>query len=483
VKYKLPPYEWQHKALGEASKSPEYALLCDMGTGKSGAMVNILRDKMYQENRQLKILILSPLITLFNWKNEFKKHSYIDPDKIVVLHKSGSIGKLKQLDKEVINTVDKDKIIVVNYEALLSDKVFDELVKWKPDVLVCDESHYVKNYKAKRSKKVLALSMLTKYRYIMTGTPILNDASDIFMQYKILDHGRTFGDDIFTFKAVYMQDMNAAWKGRQGYFPNYVIRNSKVDELNSKIYAKGIRVTKEECLDLPPLVNKLIRVELGKDQRKYYEEMKRDFLTFVQEGEAKGVAIAQLAMTKALRLQQIATGYISDQDKNIIEIKDNPRLGVVKELLQTLQSKHKVILWYHFRYNRIQLARVLEELKINFVEISGDMNLEKKNDAMYSFENDDNVRVILANRKAGGIGVNLVAASYSIVYSRDFSLGVEKQSADRNYRGGSEIHDKITRLNLCAMDTIDESVTEALINKEEISNSIISMVRGNYANQ
>lgn len=444
-----------------------------MGTGKTGATVNILRGRFNEYQKHLKVLILSPQVTLFNWADEITMHSYIKQDRVVVLHKQGSAGKLKQLDKAIINTVDKGKILIVNYEALISEKLFDVLMEWGPDILVCDEAHFVKNHKAKRSKKVAKLADQAAHTYNLTGTPILNNITDIFMQYRILDGGQTFGKDFFVFQRKYMVDKNDAWKGRSGYFPDWQPRQEKFEELQEKIYAKAIRVTKAECLDLPPLIKKTVRIELSTKQRKYYKEMYRDFVTMVQEENKTGVVVAQLAITKALRLQQIVTGYVIDDEGKDIEIADNPRLLAVKELLHSLHAKHKVIVWCSFKYNYKQIAKVCDGLGIEYGFLTGEMNLKGKKDAMDRFNSDPKCRVIIANRRAGGIGVNLVAASYSIVFSRNFNLSDELQSEARNYRGGSEIHDRVVKIDLVANDTIDEVVLEALQNKQSISDRII----------
>ena len=453
------------------------ALFAEMGTGKTGATVNILRQKYYENGRQMRTLILSPLVTLFNWQDEILKHSYVKQHDTVVLHKGGSAGKLKTFQKEV--STFPNKIVIVNYEAMLSDKLFEAIKAWKPEIIVCDEAHYCKNYKAKRSKKVAALADIAKHKYILTGTPILNNIGDLFMQYRILDGGATFGKTFTIFQRKYMEDENAVWKARaQGnYFPKWVARPEKYPELQDLLYAKAIRVEKKDCLDLPPLIKKVLKVDLGKDQKKYYDQMMRDFVAFVQEQEKAGIAVAQLAVTKALRLQQIVTGFVQTEEGEVIEIKDNPRLTAVKELLQALHENHKVILWCSFRHNYKQLAKVCDALKIEYVSLTGEQTLEQKREAMERFENDEKTRVVIANRRAGGIGVNLVAADYSIVYSRNFSLEEELQSEARNYRGGSQKHDRIVKIDLCAIGTIDEQVVEALQNKQNVSERVINLAK------
>lgn len=474
MRYKIEPYQWQHKAIEMSKNLQHMALLADMGTGKSGALVNILRYKYGMNKRVMKTLILSPLVTLFNWKDEFYKHSYIKSELIHPIFGT-TTQKVKKIQKALAN--DENSILIMNYEAMISPKVVEELIKWGIEILVMDESHYCKSHKSKRSKAIYNISIGCKHKYIMTGTPMTNNVSDLFMQYKIMDGGDTFGDNFYVFQRLYMRDANQAWSHSQKHFPKWVVREDKLEEIYAKVYSKAIRVTKDETLDLPPLIEETYKVPLSPKQKKYYDNMERDFLTFIEEGEQKGIAVAQLAITKALRLQQIVTGFITDDDKNLIEIQDNPRLKAMEELVSALHEKHKVILWCSFKHNYKQLGDLMTKMKIKHKFITGDMNLKEKRDAMESFNNDEDTRVIICNRRAGGIGVNLVAASYSIVYSRNFSLEEELQSRDRNYRGGSQIHDRIVRINLCAEDTTDERITEALLAKKKVSDNILEYVR------
>jgi SNF2 family DNA or RNA helicase len=476
--FKLEPYDWQKTAIGMSNTLPNMALLADMGTGKTGAAVNIVRSRFYEKQRMMKVLILGPIVTLFNWKNEFGIHSWVKPDKIHVLH-GPTTKKLKTFNNAIAG-IDPNQIMVTNYESMISGKMQEAIAEWQPEIIILDEAHYVKNPKAKRSKAILKIAENAEHTYILTGTPILNSIEDIFMQYLILDGGATFGKNSYVFKQKYLKDENEGWKGRQNYFPKWVPRPEKYKELQDKIYRKAIRVMKDECLDLPPLVKKIMPIELSKDQRKYYDQLRKDFLTFIDEEEKKGIVVTQLAITKALRLQQIVTGHVKTEEGQVIEIKDNPRLVAVKQLLRDLHVNHKVIVWCSFRFNYEQISRVCSELKIDHVFLTGDMSLTEKENAMYKFNKEKKVRVIIANRRAGGIGINLVASDISIVYSRNFSLGEELQSQDRNYRGGSEIHRVITKIDLCAKDTIDEAITEALVNKKDISNRIIELAKEDY---
>lgn len=470
MEYKLQPYDWQLKAIDMSYKLNDMALLADMGTGKTGAMVNILRTKYTEDVR--KTLVLSPLVTLYNWKNEFNVHSYIHEDDVLVVHGT-SAKKLKILEKGL----DKrpNRIVLMNYEGMISKNIFAFIREWKPEILVLDESHYVKSHKSKRSKNVYLVAKDCDHRFIMTGTPMTNSIADIFMQYKILDNGETFGTQYYPFESEYMYDANQAWSHSHNHFRKMVAREDKLDDLHNKIYAKAIRVTKDETLDLPPLVQSTYPVDLSPKQKKYYKELQRDLVSYVSEKGKEGAVVAQTAMAKALRLQQIVTGFVKTDENEIIEIEDNPRLKACAELVENLYKKHKIILWCSFKHNYKQLGNMLTKMEIDHGFITGDQDITEKRETMNKFNDDDDFRVIVCNRKAGGIGVNLVAASYSIVYSRNFSLEEELQSRDRNYRGGSEIHDTIYKIDLTAKDTIDEQITSALQAKKSIADKVIEI--------
>lgn len=469
--YVIPPYEWQKKLLQLSVEERDVAVLADMGTGKTKGIVDVLRYK-YQQNKALKkTLIISPLVTLFNWKNEFLKNSKIPQDRIQVLH--GTTDKKMRLFEEATQAMNRSAIIIMNYESMISPKMVAMLMKWQPEILVLDESQRVKSHKAKSSKAIHELSLTCQHRYIMSGTPMTNSLTDIFMQYLILDNGATFGTNYFTFQRTYMYDQNGSWSHLHTHFPKWVPRPEMLNVLQSKIYSKAIRVTKDECLDLPPLIQEIYEVELSPSQRKYYKAMEEDYVTFVEEAHEKGISVATTALTKALRLQQIVTGYAKLDDGTEIEIEDNPRLSALEELISALHAQHKVIVWCSFINNYRQIGKLLEALQIPHVFITGDETLSEKEANMKAFNSDPEIRIAVCNRKAAGIGVNLVAASYSIVYSRNFSLEQELQSRDRNYRGGSEIHERIVKIDLCAKDTVDESVTKSLVDKKEISDSVI----------
>jgi SNF2 family DNA or RNA helicase len=469
---------WEHQrvAVETSFHLRDMALFWQMGTGKTRTTIEIIRRKYAARGELMKTLIFCPSIVCDNWKDEWQKYSKVPEKDIVVLNKS-QVERRKKMLKTCGDALENAKILITNYEAVEMQDLFLMLKHWQPDILVADESQRLKSPTSKRAKKVLELASATRHNYILTGTPVLNTPLDLFMQFCVLDRGETFGRNFFAFRAAYFEDENDRWKGKQNYFPKWRIKPQAAVEIQDKIKLKAMRVVKSECLTLPPFVKQKTFTELSKEQIKAYKEMYHDYVTFVEKvGEKPAPVVAQLAVTKALRLQQIVSGFVKDDEGNIHRL-ECPRLKVLEELLTDLTPNHKVIIWSEFKENQKMIAELCDSLEIQYREIHGDVPMNHRYNAMEEFRKDPGVRVMIANQGAAGVGVNLVEASYSIYYSKGFKLEHDLQSEARNFRGGSEMHEKVTRIDIVARGTIDELVLEALHNKQEISERILSWKR------
>lgn len=475
MKFFVEPWAHQMKAIKECRNRDSYALLWDMGTGKTGGMINILRQKFNQKGRVMNTLILTPLATIQNWKREFHIHSRIPQSQIFALNESNKRAK------ELVRASalkEAGIIIITNYEALTSIACWNLLMGLNFDVLVCDEAHMIKDPKAKRSKLVAQIADRARCRYIMTGTPILNSPQDIFWPWRVMDLGKRFGKNFFQFRAKYFKDLNSSWAGRPNYFPKFVISPLAMQTLRDEIKKDSSRILKKDCLDLPPYVVLRRDVGLSAEQLRMYKEMEKNFVAWIdtQDGTKQAI-VAQLAMTKAMRLQQIACGIYATEGGGEKVMLDVPRLNLLRELLESVVHEHKVIIWCTFKGNYVQCGHILDQMKIKHTFLTGEQSGKEKEAAMDSFRKDPDMKVIVANRKAGGVGVNLIEASYSIVLSRDMSLAAELQSEARNYRGGSEMHEKITRIDICATGTIDELIVDRLTQKQEVSSAIVDWAK------
>lgn len=467
IKLKIKPWKHQQEALLKSKNLTHFAFFFEVGAGKTLTCINAVRMRFAQVRCILPTLILSPPITLLNWKREWLMHSNLKEEDIVILEGTG-----KQRVEILKSVMGRPKVLITNYESLLIKDLFPLLQQYRPNILVCDESHKLKDAKSRRSEATTKLADTAQFKYLLSGSPVLNSMMDLFSQFRILDGGQTLGKNFFGFRAKYFYDKNAGAPAHVSW-SDWVPRAGTDKELRAKIGHVSMSVKKEDCLDLPPLVKKRIYVEMSTDQKRAYDSMLKDFIAAVDNK----VAIAELAITRGLRLQQIVSGFVAVEEdvgeRSLKEFKDNPRLDAVEELLAELTPSNKVIVWAVFRQNYAQLRSVFEKLKIKYVEVHGDVTAKAKQEAVDAFNNEKDVRVFLGHPGSGGIGINLIPASYSIFYSRNFSLENDIQAEARNYRGGSHIHEKVTRIDLVCAASIDEEVLKALDEKQQIGESVL----------
>ena len=465
MEYKREPWGHQLETIQVAKELNEYGLFFEVGAGKTLTAINIIRHWYQEHSDMLKTLIFSPPITLPNWRDEWLINSYIPKEKIVVLYGSEK-ARVELFNKHKESPV----IFITNYEALLMKDLYAKLLEWKPQIVVADEGHKIKDHTSRRAKLIFPLADGAYYRLLLTGTPILNSYMDLFSQFRFLDCGNTFGKNFFAFRGKYFYDRNAGMP-KASYFPNWQPRPRISEELESLISKKSKVVKKSECLTLPPLVRQPLKTVLSKEQAKIYKQMAKAYVAYIEEtGKA---AVATLAITKSLRLQQIVSGFVKMDDGSIHRFKDNPRAEQLKELLSELCPSNKVLIWAVFHENYETIRQVCESLKLKYVEVTGEITDKGKREAVDQFKNDVETCVFIGHPLSAGIGINLIEAKYAITYSRNFSLEQHIQAEGRNYRGGSEVHDKITHYDLVTEETIDEIVMESLNNKQAISDSIL----------
>jgi len=487
-----------------------YALLYDMGTGKTKTAIDISRSIFNREKRIVKTLIICPIAVLENWRREYAVHSKVANNSIGIIDGKTKLNgkkvktaqikiKLEQLQNE------ESQILIINTESVGNSNLWPIVMRLGFELLIVDESHRFKGFNATRTKSLHKFTNqeTLKYRFILTGSPILQDACDIWAQYYILNPD-ILGRNFYSFRAKYFYDANAGMPSHV-HFPNYVPKdkayysklglpyNDDMGDLNTLIYKHATRVMKDEVLDLPPYSSEVIEVEFSKEQGRIYKEMRDDLVAQLKNKEvgpppnygvvsleAAGIDLdgdimsADLAIVKTLRLMQICAGVFTNEEGENITLKTNMR-SQAKEILESIcaNKENKVILWTIFKPTYEILATICEELGIKYTMLTGLQDKDEKQDNIDQFNEDAATQVIIANQAAGGTGCNLTAANYDIYYSWDFSLEKRLQSAARAYRGGQTRN--YTSYKLVIPESISERSLEALEAKAANAEDILKV--------
>jgi SNF2 family DNA or RNA helicase len=241
-----------------------------------------------------------------------------------------------------------------------------------------------------------------------------------------------------------------------------------LDKLSKLIAPHSFRVLKSECLDLPEKIYKTLFFDMTKEQERIYKKAE-DECRIVYQGQEtpfnKLVAVTKLA--------QITSGYyIHPLANEPVRIEgDNPKLDLLVDRVDTIvNSVNKVIIWARYK---IEIADIVARLEANghkVVQYHGEVKKGERVEAIERFERGD-AQVFVGNQQAGGTGITLVAASYVIYFSNNFSLRDRLQSEDRAHRIGQTKN--VTYINIVGKGTIDEVVVAALTNKQDVSRAII----------
>ena len=456
------PDLWAHqiKGIERASHQDYFGFFWEPGLGKTRALVETVEAKYELHNKVLKTLVLTPLVVVENFRREFEKFGRMAKGKATTLIGTAP-SKLKALKKP-------SPILITNYETLQNKPVMDAIKTWTPEIVVADELHKLKNPTSLRTKNCQALSDRAKYRFGLSGTPVLNSEMDLFSQIRFLDHGKALGSNFFVFRQQYFYDVNAGRQRTTSYFPMWKARPAILPMLKAKIAPFTMPVKKSEALDLPPLILKEVALTMEHDQLRCYNEMKKGFIAFLKDK----ACTADLAITKALRLLQITSGFMKMEDGTETAFSPNPKQLATEKLLEEITPNAKIIIWCAFKKNYETVSAICDKLNLKYAMLHGQTT--NRQEEVDKFQNDDECRVMIANAASGGIGINLTAASYALYYSKNFSLGDDLQSMARCYRGGSEIHESIVRIDLICAESIDEIVHSVLKEKGELADEAMT---------
>ena len=454
-KYKTSPFKHQRQALIEGAKLQNFAYFMEMGTGKTKVAIDNTAY-LYQEKKIDFAFVIAPNSVYQNWKKEIDFHC---PEETNIYIWKVTKDKTFKLDPNKLT------FILMNVEALshASGKKWLEYKLLKHgmrSMVILDESTSIKNLKASRTKAIIKLGKLARYKRILTGSPITKSPLDLFSQCAFLDK-KLLGYENFTvFKSRYAVMYSIERGGYNIQIPKYYVN---LEELEYKLKNFSYRVRKKDCLDLPEKMYVQRNIELPDEQRLAYEKLKATALILLKNDEVS----YNNKLTELLKLQQVANGFVKTNDGNIVDFKTNAKL---KELMSILEeSEDKCIIWANYVHNIEMIKKKLGEVygENSVVSIYGKDSVDIRNKAVESFQSDDRCRFLVGNPTVGGYGLTLTAAKYVIYFSNSYNLEVRQQSEDRAHRYGQT--SQVTYIDLIAADTIDEMVLHNLENKIELS--------------
>lgn len=435
---------FQKAGVAYALTHPKCLIADEMGVGKTIQAISVVNvDESIK-----KVLIVVPASLKINWARECSKWLTRSQKVEIVSTKTG----WPEAD-----------IFVINYDILSK---FPQVHETAWDMMILDESHYLKNPKTSRTKEVFgykdAPAIRARRILALTGTPILNRPIELW---PVL---RAFG--AMTSWKYYVERYCGAYQSRWGW---NVSGASNLDELQLKLRASCmIRRTKSQVLsELPAKRRQIITLQTNGNTRAVLAEQRAQR----EQGE-KAAKIAERLIASAASEKQAdyesAVAELGAAEQvaftEMSKIRHETALAKVPDVVEfvrdALESEFKIVVFAH---HLDVIAALMEGLaEFSPVSLTGEMSLEDRQKSVDSFQTDEKTRVFIGNIKAAGVGITLTAASHVVFAELDWTPALMTQAEDRTHRIGQP--NSVLVQHLVLEGSIDARMAEELVSKQNV---------------
>lgn len=427
-KYKTEPWKHQKKALSYLYKRDAAALYTDMGTGKTKVMIDLIQSRDFK-----RVLVVAPKKACDVWVKQIAIHGL---EGKFVVYPCQNLSKVKVIDLldsipkwRKNGTQEQTYVFIINYEKVW-DKGIEKYFSRKTfhlDCIICDESHRIKSPMSNCSMCLARLGKLVPHRYLVTGTPIAENPTDVFAQYKFLDPS-IFGTVLGTFRDEYENlDVRMTLKvGHRILDKKHPYRN--LEQLHDKMFSCAFYI--HSSVELPEQTDITVEFDMPEKTIKLYD-------TFIEEKVYKMGKDLYLktdnVLTRVLRCQQMTSGYaqvqnIETKEKKILNV-DKARFMAFKNLAEDFPVDEPFVVFCTFKKDIKNVRKACRELEMSFSELHG------SKDTLEDWL-EGKTQVLIVQYTSGSESIDLTRAHYCVYYSLNHRLALYEQSRKRIHRPG-----------------------------------------------
>ena len=444
---KFVPHKYQQYAIEHIEKNKISALFLDMGLGKTSITLTAVNELLFDSFEVIKVLVIAPLRVARNtWCDEIKKWDH-----------------LSNIKYSIVVGTEKERIFALNKRAdiyIINRENVDWLVKksgykFDFDMIVIDELSSFKNHQSKRFKSLMKIRPKVKRIVGLTGTPSSNGLMDLFAEFKVLYLGERLGYFIGQYRNTYFKPDKTNGAIVYSYKP---LPNAE-DSIYEKISDITVSMKASEYLKMPELVISNYKVEMSEDEKKQYDEMKKNLICEIKDGE---ITVSN-AGSLSNKLSQFANGAVYDDEQNIVEIHSR-KLDALEDIIESMNGKPLLVAyWYKHDLQRIKKRFDVREIKTG--KDIADWNKGK-------------IPVALIHPASAGHGLNLQQGGSTLVwFGLTWSLELYQQTNGRLYRQGQK--NTVVIQHIVTKGSIDEQILKALERKNKTQEDLIEAVKAN----
>ncbi|MFD0893083.1 DEAD/DEAH box helicase [Luteolibacter ambystomatis] len=422
----------------------------DMGLGKTlQTITHILAEKASGRNAKRPSLVIAPTSVVPNWQAEIRKFA---PELRILL-----------LDgperKKYFRSIPYADVVLTSFALLQRD--IDKLTEHSFHLAVLDEAQNIKNPSAKVAQAACKLN--ARHRLCLSGTPVENHLGELWSQLKFLMPGFLGSQEDFNRR-----------------FRTPIERNGDAERqaaLKKRVAPLILRRTKDQVAkELPPKTELVHMVELTSGQKDLYETIRAAMDKRVRQAiAARGFDKSQMVFLEALmKLRQICCDprllKLEGESKLEADLAGSGKLDYLFELLETLVEEGRRTLLFSQFTSMLQIIEDgLKLRKISYLKLTGES--KNRGGLVKEFQEGD-ASVFLISLKAGGTGLNLVAADTVIHYDPWWNPAAEAQATDRAYRIGQDKPVFVHKL-LC-QGTVEERIHKLQQQKSQLANALLA---------
>lgn len=417
----------------------------EQGTGKTGSVI-WASDYLLKERRIKRVLVICPLSIMDSaWRADLFKFA---------LHRSVDIAYGSADKRRAVINSDAEYVII-NYDGV--EIVQDEIANGGFDLIVVDEANAYKNAQTKRWKVLRSLIKADTWLWMLTGTPAAQSPLDAYGIAKLVNP-----DGVPRYFTAF-KDMVMTKVSNFRWVPKHTAMQTVYQALQP-----AIRYTKDECLDLPEMTYVKRKVELTKQQEKYYNLLKNKMVM-----QAGGEEITSVnAAVNMNKLLQIACGAVYSDTGDVLEFDIGKRYTVLKEVID--EASQKVLIFVPFKHVINILAQKLTDDGITNDVISGDVSATKRTDIFRRFQEGADPRVLVIQPQAAAHGVTLTAANTVVWWGPTSSLETYAQANARVHRSGQRHPSTVVQL---AGSGVERHIYNLLDNKIDVHTKIVDLYK------
>lgn len=441
-------YPYQEEGALHLTFGRRAMLADDMGLGKT--VQAIAASALLRELRGIhSALVICPASLKHQWAREIRRFTSLS---VVVVQ--GNLEERRQLYRE------SAFFKVINYEIVRRD--LEELERMRPDLIILDEAQRIKNWRTKTAGAVKSLG--SRYAFVLTGTPLENRLDELYSIFQFLDPRVLgplwhFNDRFFELE----RRPSGAYK---------VLGYKNLDELRAIIAPHILRRTRDEVLvELPERVDNNFFVEMTPSQWKAYNEFKEAVAKLLAKARRRPLTPREREiLLNCLVKMRIICDALALHDKAIPPHEHDKTAPKLRELRQILEDQvagngQKALVFSQWA-DMLSLAEpVVRRVGLGYVKLTGDVPSQKRGDLIERFFDDPDCRVFLST-DAGGLGLNLQAASLVVNLDLPWNPAVLEQRIARAHRHGQR--HSVQVINLVAQGTIEERMLDTLAAKRSV---------------